>query len=351
MFRCKLSLLAVCLSGACFFLASCATVGTAVSGYAVGESEPGWLRNGVHQRYNKQEYLTAVGHGGSMQAAEMDALRALVSIFGVSVQVDTRMAETFRGIEGGVGSHNVDYGSEITLGAGMDNLIGAEIGDRWDSRRGNFSALAVLNKARAEQTYTDLIRANQTAITNLTNLPAGEKNSLAGFSRFQLAAVVADINTNYATVVTEVSGSRPQGLRSGDDYRREAQEIAAAIPVVIRITNDSNQRLQGAFAKVFTELGFRTGGANSRYALVVNVSLRPSEQQTANVVFSQMELSANLVDNNSRAVLLPFTFTLREGHANQAGADNRAFIVAEQKIASEYPSILSEYLSQLSTRK
>jgi len=320
------------------FLASCA-------------SSPEWIRNGVHHRYDRQLFLTAVGHGGTMQAAELDALRTLVSIFGVSVQVDTRMAETFRGIEGGAGTHNVNYGSEITLGAGMDNLIGAEIGDRWDSRRGNFSALAVLNRARAEQTYRDLIRANQTAITNLTNLPANERNSFAGFSRFQLAAVAADMNSNYAAVLTVVSGSRLEGLRSGDEFRREAEEIAAAIPVTIRVTGDLHQRVQGAFAKVFTDLGFRTGGENSRYVLVVTVAVRPSEQLVSDIVFSRMELTANLVDNHSGVILLPFPFTLREGHVNEEGATNRAFTVAEQKIANEYPNLLSEYLFPRSARR
>ena len=355
--------LKMAVAGLCLALvfASCATptpaarapVAAGVPGLAV-PPEPGWVTGGPHDRFANFAYLTAVGSGDSRQAAEMDAFRALVSTFGVTVQADIRLAEVYRRT-GAAATHDVVFGQEIILGAGMDNLIGAEIGDRWEGAgRGNTFALAVLNRERASLIYSDMIRANLEIIDNLTNMPPAERNSLAGFSRYQFAAVIADMNANYAAVLSVV-GSPVHGLRSGDDFRRGAQEIAAAIPIGINVSNDRAGRIQGAFARAFSDLGFRTGGANQRYVLDVNLYVRPTDHaapgeepdEPPRVVFSRMELSADLIDTARGAVLLPFNFNQREGHRTQSEAENRVFSEAERRIGREYGPMLSDFLSQL----
>jgi len=337
----KLGVTSLCLV---FVFASCATP-AAHAPVAARAPEPRWVTGGPHERFSGFEYLTAVGSGNSRQAAEMDAFRQLVSTFGVTVQADIRLAEVYRRT-GAVATHDVAFGQEIILGAGMDNLIGAEIGDRWEGAgRGNSFALAVLNRARAIQIYSEMIRANLEIIDNLTNMSPVERNTFAGFSRYQFAAVIADMNTNYAAVLSVV-GAPVQGLRSGDDFRRGAQEIAAAIPVGINVSNDRAGRIQSAFARAFSDLGFRTGGAHQRYVLNVNLVILPTDH-VGQTVFSRMELSANLIDTRTGAVLLPYAFNVREGHRTQSEAENRVFIAAEQRIDREYGDMLSDYLFQL----
>ena len=327
-------------------LASCATAAIPVA-QMQRAAEPEWTRaGGLHPRFSSQMYLTAVGYGNSRQAAEMDAFRALVSIFGVDVQADVRLAEGFRGTEGG-GGHQVDFGSEIVLGAGMENLIGAEIGDRWDDGRRDHFALAVLNRARATQVYSEMIRANQDLIASLTNLPPGDRNSFDGFSRYQSAAAIADMNATYAAVLSAVGSPQyAQGLRTGDDLRRDAQQIAAAIPIGINVRGDRAGRIQGAFASAFAGQGFRTNPGSQRYMLNVDIVLLPADFQGPNV-FARMELSANLVDARTGTVLLPFNFNLREGHRSQSEAEHRTFLVAEQRIERDYGAMLANYLAGL----
>ena len=327
-------------------LASCATA--TVHQVPMAQA-PEWTNAASdHERFDRQAYLTARGHGNSRQAADMDAFRQLVTIFGVDVQADTRLVEAYRGRTGAAGVHTVDLESEIVLGAGMDNLIGVEIGDRWDNGRSSFYALAVMNRARAVQVYSEMIRANLDTIAGLTNLPAQDRNSFDGFSRYRFAAVVADMNAGYAAVLSAV-GSPMQGLRTGDDFRREAQAIAAAIPIGINVTGDRAGRIQGSFAGAMTGLGFRTGGANQRYILQVNVIV--TEPQFAggnrNIVWAQMELSANLVDTATGAALLPFYFSGREGHTNFERAENVVFNAAQRQIEAEFGGMLEDFLFQL----
>jgi len=232
----------------------------------------------------------------------------------------------------------------------LDSLVGAEIGDTWDDGKGTFSAVAVLNKAKAAQIYTGMIKTNQTMINNLINIPANQKNTLEGYSRYQFAAVVADINYSYGNLLS-VIGSPVQGLAKGDDYRLEAKNITKTIPVAIRVQNDKSNRIQGAFAKALSGIGFQSGGSNSSYVLDVNVSSQPVTIQGNAYLFTRVEVTANLTDTSNGSVLLPYNFNTREGHTSQAEADNRAILAAERKIGDDYAKLLNNYLSQLLPKK
>ena len=341
-----------CLAGIAL-LASCASGGgtmmspaSPAAGGQQGGREPEWTRTRVHPNYGTQTYLVGVGQGNTRQAAELDAIRQLVNIFGVTVQADTRIADAFRGVEGGAGTYSTEQSNQISLAAGMDNLIGAEIGDRWDDGRTAFYALAVLNRANATRTYTDMIRDNENQIATLTNISAAEKNTFGGFSRFQFAAVLAERNANYAAVVAETSGNRPQ-VTSADDLKREAAGIANSIPIGIRISGDSNQLIQAAFAAAFTEIGFRTGGTNSRYVLNVTVAVSETTHPNPQFKFAQMQLTANLTDTQGNNVLLPYSMNFREGGANFGTASQTAFRVAVRQIGEEYADKVFGHLSNL----
>ena len=145
------------IAAALFIFASCATSATNAT---TPVQAPEWIIIGQHDRYNSRTYLTAVGTGHSRRAAEMSARTELVSVFGQDIYAKT--TESFwETMSSGLGStweeqHTFDAVSMT----GMDNLIGVEIGDFWEDGRGNNYALAVMNKARASQTYTGMITSN-----------------------------------------------------------------------------------------------------------------------------------------------------------------------------------------------
>jgi hypothetical protein len=94
-------------------------------------------------------------------------------------------------------------------------------------------------------------------------------------------------------------------------------------------------------------MGFRSGGAGSRSILEVEVVADPANFPGNANVFTRIEVSANLIDLQDNAILLPYNFNLREGHRVQSEADNRAYLAAERKINDEYQELLSGYLSRL----
>jgi hypothetical protein len=329
---------------------------SARQGAAVNNSKgkPAWV-DSVDSVYSRAQYVAAVGYAADRAMAEKNAFANLVAIFGQSIQADQTIVNTYQeAVKNGKTAGWTDtiaLENTIKTSASMDTLIGAEIKEVWFDSKSTYYAAAVMEKAKTARLYNDMIQANQNMINNLVTMTQTEKNSLEGFSRYQFAAAAADVNVSYGNVLQVIGVVPPDGLKKGDDYRLEAQNIVKAIPVGITVNNDKAGRIQGAFAKAFTDLGFRSGGTNARYVLAVDITASPVELPNQVNKFTRIELTANLTDTSVNAVLFPFNFANREGHATQSEADNRAYTAAARKISEEYPKLLNDYLSQLLPKK
>jgi hypothetical protein len=316
---------------------------------------PAWVID-VDSVYSRTQYVAATGFGRDRMTAEGNALAALISFFGQTVHVE-RTAVSFyqQAIVNGIMDGWIDTAemrSNIRTTAIADNLMGVEIKEVWFDSVDTYYAVAVMEKARAVQIYSDLIQANLNIIDNLTIMTTDEINSMEGVIRYRFAAVVADINAYYRNIVLLSGGVVPDAIFDGDYYRLLALNVIRTIPVNITVTNDRNGRIFGAFAKSFTDWGFeaadaQTDIANYRYALNAYVTLSPVTLPGNPNFFSRVELAVTLVDTRENRVLLPYNFNNREGHLSQTEADNRAIAAAERNINAEFAALLSGYLSNL----
>ena len=306
--------------------------------------------------YNRSLYITGLGYGATRDLAERNAIANLTAFFGQSIQADQTVTNTyFEAVRmGTVTDWTDDFAIQNTIRtrASMDFLIGAEIRGVWhDARANTFYAIAVMERASTIQIYTEMILANQAMIENLLDMTQEERSTMTGYSRLMFAAVVADINITYGNLLSVIGASSPIQLVNGNTYRLEAQNIAHTISIGVRVTNDRAGRVQGAVARVISELGFRSGGNNARYMIDVNITMSPVVLPDNNNTFVRIELSANLVDTSNNTVMLPWNFNERHGHLNAAEAENRAFNSAERRIAEEYKDYLASYLSRMIPQK
>jgi hypothetical protein len=318
---------------------------------AAGSKKPAWV-DSVESVYKSLQYVAAVGYAGNREMAEKNAFANLTGFFGQSITADQTIKNTYsEAVKKGVTTgwtDDINIENIIKTSASLDTLAGADIREVWHDTKSNvYYAAAVMEKSKAAAIYTEMVIANQNLINNLITMTSGEKNSMYGFSRYQLAAATADINTTYANVLKLLDALVPAGLVKGDVYRLEAQNIARTIPVGIIVKNDKAGRIHGAFAKALSDVGFRSGGNNSRYLLNVNITVSPVDLPNAANKFARIELGADLTDTVTKTVLIPYNFNSREGHATVSEAENRAYTAAERKIGEEYKDILFIYLSQL----
>jgi hypothetical protein len=329
---------------------------TAQQGTVVNTSktQPAWV-NSVDSVYSRNQYLAAVGYASNREMAERNALANLTAVFGQSIYADQTITNTYQeAVKNGAAvgwTDNTAMENTIRTSASMDTLIGAEIKEVWFDSKSTHYAAAAMEKVKTARVYGDMIQANQNMIKNLITMSETEKNSMEGFSRYQFAASVADINISYGNLLRVIGAAVPEGLKKGDDYRLEAVDIARTIPIGLRVQNDKSGRIEGAFARALSDLGFRSGGNNSPYLLDVNITTSPVENASQTNKFTRIELKANLVDTKTRAVLLPYDFSDRQGHLSQSEADNRAYMAAERKISEEYAKVFNNYVSRLLPKK
>jgi hypothetical protein len=134
-------------------LSACTTINA--QSKSGSNSAPDWTRD-PYKKYDAKANVAAVGVGNSRQAAEKDALGKLVAIFGQSIQVDEKISTSYReAVQSGAAaswSENTAIDNSIATSAGMDSLVGVEIGETWFDGKTNYYAAAVLNKTKALQT-------------------------------------------------------------------------------------------------------------------------------------------------------------------------------------------------------
>jgi hypothetical protein len=315
--------------------------------------KPAWV-DSPDSVYSRQRYVAAVGFGGNRQDAERNALANLTGVFGQSIQAELKTVSSYsEAVKNGViqVSENNSVRNAITTSAEMDTLVGAEIADVWFDNKTTHYAAAVMEKQKTAVLYADLIRSNERIIESLTVMDAGQKNTLNGYSRYLLAAAIADADRIYANVLTYVgntSGINPAEMKSGDEYRLGAAEIAGNIPIAVTISGDKAGRIGGAFSRALSGLGFRSGGGNSRYVLSGTYVTENAEYPNQNYIYVRYNLEARLTDTlDGGSVLLPYGAAGREGHLSQSEAEERAMREAEKKVSDEFALSLQNYLSTL----
>jgi len=319
-----------------------------------GGTKPRWVNN-QYADYPQKNYIAAVGNAKNQSDAEKQALAALVVFFGQSVKSDYTVASLYsEAVTNGIVSvsENTNVRETIVTAASLDNLIGAAIGNVWEDGRGTVYALAYIEKERTVFIYTEIIRINQRNIENLITMNDAQKNTLDGYARYKLAALIAGMNAQYANIVSLAGGTTASlNMTSSDTLILEAANIIKNITVGFNVKKDSNNRVRDAFAKALSGEGLRTQGNNPPYILEINIDMSEAKFAGNSFIFCRYTLSANLVEKATGSVLFPFNVTDREGHTTYAEAQNRAFASMEKLINEKYPDAFREYLAALLPQK
>jgi hypothetical protein len=315
-----------------------------------GGGEPAWV-NDPYREYSRSRYIAAVGFAAARGEAERKALAALTALFGQSVQADFTAATVYSEAvsRGAVTvSENTHIRDTVTTAASMDTLIGAEIGRVWDDGQGTVYAAACMDREKTAALYAELIGANLRDIDTLTLMSAAEKNTFGAYARYKLAAVLAALNVQYAQVISYAAGQAAAlTLKTPASYELEASNILKNTAVTVAVDGDRANRIRDAFARALSGEGLRTRGNNPPYVLEVSVDFSEVTFPNNAMIYCRSVVSANLIENETGAVLLPFSLTDRAGHLTYAGAETSAVSAVEKAISEKYPALLRDYLAGL----
>jgi len=316
-----------------------------------GGQEPRWVAD-PYAAYPRERYLAAVGFAPNRAEAEKKALAALTAIFGQSIQADFSAVTAYsEAVSKGIvsSSETTNVRDRVSTSTSLDTLIGAEIGNIWDDARGTVYAAAYLDKERAIAVYGNMLQTNLKNIEKLTAMTAAEKNTLDGYARYRLAAVIAGINAKHAGVLAQCGGPTAASLNmpGADALNIEASNIIKNVTVIVSVKGDSGNRIRDAFTKVISAEGLRTRGNSPPYTLEVNVDMSDVSFPNNSNKFCRFTVSAELIENSTDSALLPFNFSDRVGHSTYEAAQAMAFQQAEKSISEKFPAIFRGYLEGL----
>jgi hypothetical protein len=321
-----------------------------------GDKQPAWVLN-PRSVYSDAQYVSAVGSGASREAAEKKAVSELVAVFGQSVKGETAISSRYsEAVKNGVvvASDDTSVNEAVSTSVSFDTIVGAEIKDVWFDGKKTTWAVAVMDKAKAGILYAGLIDKDEAAIAKLTDIPEADRASFDAYSRFDLAAAIADADATFLNILSVVSpgtaATKRESVKSADALRLECVKIAQSLPIALIIDGDRDARVRSAFASSFSDAGFKTVDHGARYALTAKITLSEAKLADNPNKFVRYVLEANLTDMKTGAVILPFSANGREGHATVAEAENRAYRAAEKKIREDFLKAFRGYLTQLSSK-
>jgi hypothetical protein len=131
----------------------------------------------------------------------------------------------------------------------------------------------------------------------------------------------------------------------------EAVSLLDKNSIAVNVTGagDGTIRIRDAFATALFGEGFDTQGVNAPYTLDVTVSMSKVVSNNNPYTFCSYTVSANLIENATGKVLLPFPIPPGSvGHPRTyEGAEAVAITAIIGKVNQEYPAVLRKYLASL----
>ncbi|MCR4743248.1 MAG: LPP20 family lipoprotein [Treponema sp.] len=318
---------------------------------------PKWVIDGFSKDYPQKDYFYAVGEGTSKTAAELRAIEGIASVFGQNVKSATKGDKRMAMIE----NQNGDYASAtatsidqtILRQVDAENLIALEIAETYQDEKqvNKWYALAVMNKAKATEIYTDLIEANYSTIKTLIKQTENKDYSLDNFSRLDFAVKLALQNEFYLNRLSIINNSVADSLVKAEyqsvKIKGKLRDFAVNIPVYVNVTSDDDNRISKAFETALTSAGLSTSkGSNERYTITCKVNFTTKMLKGRN--FCEYTVDASLNDTVIGESLIPLSFTGREGGNDENQAISRAKLKIADKISETFTKQFNTYLQSLS---
>ena len=312
------------------------------TGMLPAQNKPAWVDR-PSAVYPDNLFVSAVGGGQDRAAAENSAKASLVSYFKQSVSSRISIQDRVKQVGETVQSSS-DMSLSIEAESTLDTLIGVEIRETWNDKRGKTGwwAVAVLEKRRGRELYSAEFNKVINEITLLSAV-SGEI-SLVTITKCRNAKALLNKADAISLVLSMLDGpDRHNELIRLSSQVEQTMNQAANLSVDVSVTGDISGRFKTVFTTALAKQEIRIGSQNSRFVLEVKINLENAPQ--GQYFNSRYTIEAVLKDTQTNAELLTYNISGREGHiASQADADNRAILIALRKIEEGFPVMLAEFL-------
>ena len=320
------------------------------------EPMPDWVTN-PGDVYPGKTYFAQVGYDKDRTTAELKACEGISAIFSQSVKSTTKASSRMVQAEkdGLVSNAKVaSLSQDITREVDAANLIGVEIKGAWFSPSENvWYAVAVLDKPKATDIYTQMIKKNVEHINTLLGYETTDQYSFETFAIYDFCQEIAAMDEGYlerlAVIDSSASGSLKPICQSSKELKLKALDIAKQIPIATVVEGDIDNRVRAAFSKVITTAGFRSSvNPSERYVLNLKASWVPSTTTDGKTARCEYSITGSLMDNGIDEELLAVSIKGRGSDVTPDRATQKALQNIENKdVSAKFSKEFDKYLKSI----
>ena len=316
---------------------------------------PDWTSN-PSKTYPSSQFYTGVGQAVNKNEAELQAVTQIASIFGQNVEnvtvASSRMTQFIASDNTNTNTSDSSISQSTKNKIKQENLVGIEVKESYlDEKHNTWYVLAIMDKAKVSQMYTNMLNRNSQEIALLLGQvdASSDKYTLDNYVRLDFARELALVSDGYIKKLTVINPSSASSLESSlvsvSEIQKKAKDIAIKIPICITVSNDSDGRIAKAFAEVLSAEGFNTTtGSNERYLINCDVLYDEGESSDKKTKFYNYTVTASLKDTSIGEELVPLSFTGREGSPTIENAKQRARNSIVNKIKQNFKVQFQKYL-------
>ena len=328
-----------------------------LSGCTTMSSQPGWIHGELPPEYSKKEFVTAIGTGDRLEAAQVAAKGELSRVFSAELKSEIELIDQESVVAG-----RTTATSDLLVNTRISTAIelqGAEVPLHWrDPKRGEVWALAVLDKRK------ECLRIRSEGRDLLTRLDALAMDSQANENplvaiRAALHAVEVGVELDLLQARSRVLGSQcltPRSISTGELKTRVDRALRRLSFVVSAREVDARTgkargplpQLRERIAGNLTKMGFQVGPAPDANVIAVHARLRLSRvRRGTEWIEYRWEGSAEIgLPGSDAPAIIAAESDGAESHPEDSTARLRARRKGEQDLSRQLDRLLKAFLAE-----
>lgn len=323
-------------------------LGCAVTG-PVTAARPAWMEN-PQMKYPVKYYLTAVGEGDTLQAAEAVAAGNLAKIIRTDITVDERLTERYHELIGEQNRYQeqTQFDRNVGMVTAM-SLQNVQYPERYtDPQTGRVYVLAALNRSETAAIYVTRLKGNDERTARFV---ARADNLSPAITYAALSAAVA-ISADSKQILEQLDVLYPAAKAQVtlqytlDDLQQRLATAAAAIGFSVEIEGDTEGKVTQAVTSLLTGLGFVMSADNPFLKVRGTVSLEQTDLARQGLHFVRYLMKLDMLDAYGKTVLA-LSEQGREGHVSLNEAANRCIRSMTGALDRQLVTKLFTYFDQL----
>jgi hypothetical protein len=218
-------------------------------------------------------------------------------------------------------------------------FLGVKFAPLYQDAKGNFAALADIDRREIIRIYDDKIRFNLSLINTLLDSAQSSAEPLSAMGKLKQARSIYRVTGEYVTMAVTINSGAVTQYKGVSDTGKQIddaiEKYRASLTASVAVNRDQYQRIKGKLSELLEARGFTITDRNPVYAVTLTVQTEEEPAPAYQFVRSSVDIQIALT--KTKAVVFSYHKNLpRYGHSSLEGAYNRAYLNIEEDLEGNF---------------